>query len=352
MISRPPVGRPTWRTVALAAAGAALGALGAATGRELLVWFAVIVSCLIVVVGIWAVFHSLRGRNRTLVRTMYPNQLQVGQRANTSVAFPVTARPPPLSMITDTLPPELTGTGPRSQGGLLPTVRGRHVLGPTHLHRRDPFGLFRWRTVAREPDAVVVWPRTDAVDPEIFQRLRTMTIGTAGFPTPQPDDLSLREYRYGDPLSRVYWKRSAAIGTLLVRHDEPGRTAHFDLVLIPGARPNTELAVDVLAAAAHGLASPEFTLRLLTPDEQTTGDLDDLLTALALTNSYAVEVPASAPQGVVVVAMAADTLAAAQELTSWVASSLVDPDAVFIFPTADLSAAVHRQLDMFTVLSP
>src|SRR5699024_6057825 len=113
---------------------------------------------------------------------------------------------------------ELKGTGRGSQHRLRPIARGRHVIGPVYLRRSDPFGLFRWRVVVRDGDDVVVWPRTDALEPKVFQRLRTLTIGAAGSPTPQPDDVALREYRHGDPLSRVYWKRSAALDTLVVRH--------------------------------------------------------------------------------------------------------------------------------------
>ena len=350
MSLRLPAGRPTLRAAGLLIAGAGLGASGAFASREILVWFASSLLALLALVWGWTVQESVRDRRRVLERRVVPRQLQVGRTAHTSLTF-AAGGAPPLSRITDTIPRSMLGPGSETERTLRPTRRGQAHLGPVFLHRRDPFGLFSWRSALRRPDDVVVWPRTDAVPSDVFDRLRALTAGAVGAPTPEIDDLSLREYRHGDPLSRIHWKRTAQHGTLLVRHDDPGRTTHFDLVLLPGRAQETDAAVDILAAAAANLTAPETTLRLLTPGGQVTGGLPAVLTALAHAAPGEPAPPLEAPRGIVVAALAAPTAGAAAALAAWLAGSELDPESVFIFSAAPLPPPAREHLRAFTMVN-
>src|SRR5690625_7938526 len=118
----------------------------------------------------------------------------------------------------------MRGPGTETERTLRPTRRGQAQLGPVFLQRSDPFGLFSWRSTLRRPDEDVVWPRTDALPADVFDRLRELTTGALGSPTTELDDLSLRAYRHGDPLSSIHWKRTSHYATLFVRHADPART--------------------------------------------------------------------------------------------------------------------------------
>lgn len=350
MSRRVPAGRPTLRAAGLLCAGAGLGAAGAFTSRELLVWFASSLLALLALVWGWTVHEAVRDRRRVLDRRVVPRQLQVGCAAHNSLTFAVGGLPP-LSRIIDTIPRSMRGPGTETERTLRPTRRGQAQLGPVFLQRSDPFGLFSWRSTLRGPDEVVVWPRTDALPADVFDRLRALTTGAVGSPTPEIDDLSLREYRHGDPLSRIHWKRTAQHGTLLVRHDDPGRTTHFDLVLLPGRAQETDAAVDILAAGAANLTAPETTLRLLTPGGQVTGGLPAVLTALAHAAPGASAPPLEAPRGIVVAALAAPTPGAAAALAAWLAASEVDPESVFIFSAAPLPPPAREHVRAFTMVN-
>lgn len=350
MSLRIPAGRPTLRAAGLLLTGVGLGMAGAFTSRELLVWFATMLLALLAIVWGWTAVESARDRRRALQRRLVPAQLQVGQPTRSTLTI-AGGNVPPLSRITDTIPRGMQGTGSETERTLLPRRRGLVELGPVVLHRTDPFGLFTWRSTVRAPEESIVWPRTDAVPTDVFDRLRALTLGAAGSPTPEIDDLSLREYRHGDPLSRIHWKRTAQHGTLLVRQDDPGRTTHFDLVLVPGRARETDAAVDILAAAAANLSAPENTLRLLIPGTQVADGLPAVLTRLALADPGVPAVPAELPRGVVIAALAAPTADAGAAVAEWVTAGDLDPEAVFIFSAAPLPPLARERFRAFTVVT-
>jgi len=339
--------RPTWRAAGLGGGTLALGTAGAAGAVHTLVWFGVTIGCLLAAAFAWGLAGALSAARTGAVRVTHPPQLQVGRRATTTVAWPGRQEPPALASLLDTVP----GTSPAPGPHLLrPTARGRMRLGPVHLQRRDPFGLFTWRTRIRPAEEVIVWPRTDGVDPAVFRRLLDAILGVSGLPVPQVDDVVLREYQAGDPLSRVYWKRAARGGALLVRQDEPARTIDIDLVLIPATPARTDRAVELLACAACELAAPERRLRLLQPRHETRGDLADLLDALALAPAGEARPPQVPGAGVAVVALADTSLEAARALAGWVASGRLPSEDVFVFPLAALEPGAAEALRHMTVL--
>lgn len=345
-MTRLPYLRPTWRAAVLAASALVMGAVGAGAGIDLLVWFATTVASLLVLALTWALIVASGDARVRVTRHTSPPQLQVGVPATTTLTWPL-GELPPLAELVDKVP------GAREVAGghaLEPTRRGAMELGPAFLRRRDPFGLFFWRTRVRGVEEVIVWPRTDAVAAGVFRRLLEVVLGTTGLPTPQIDDVALREYRHGDPLSRVYWKRAATGGTLLVRHDEPARVADVDLILIPGSPTRTDRAVDILAAAASALSGPERRVRLLTPAAEVAGDLDEVLDGLALAQPEDARLPAGAPMGILVVALGDPTAVTARELLHWLGSAGVDPESVFVFPVQPLAPAAAEVLAHVTVI--
>lgn len=314
-------------------------------GAEVLVWFALLLAFLLLSVAAWAARETFRDGRLRIRRTLSPAQLQVARPSWATLELSDDL--PPLSQISDAVPPEVDGGGTPTRRRIVPVRRGYLSLGPLTLHRRDPFGLARWSRSLAGGAETLVWPRTDAVPSEIFSRLHSLAMGRSGPPTPEIDDLTLREYRHGDPLSRVHWKRTAQHGSLMVRHDEPARSTHIDLVLLGSEK--VEPAIDVLAAAALNLDTPESTLRLLTARDEVAGDLAAILTALALTNG-GVTPPSTPGRGIVVVALATPRPAALRELVTWASAGALDPAGVFVFSPVALSSEARQVLKRFTVV--
>lgn len=340
--------RPTLRAVGLGLGAVGLGTLGSSTGAHVLVWFAITIGCLLVALGAWVAWEITRDRRTLLHRTLTPPQLQVGRCSTTEVGWPDGRSPRPFTSLTDTVGPGLRRSG---TAAVVPERRGVTTLGPALVHRHDPFGLLRWTVVGRPRDHLTVWPRTDAIEAGVFHRLAAMTAGSRGAGTPDLDDLSLREYTHGDPLSRVYWKRSAPDGSLLVRHDEPAHDPQIDLVLIPGAAEHTDAAVDVLASAAEALCTPERRVRLLTPTGVVSGDRADLLTGLALAGAGRAALPQELPAEVVLLAPAAVDADVAERIIAWVAAGSTDPESVFVLPAAQDRERAEELLGAFTVVA-
>lgn len=167
-----------------------------------------------------------------------------------------------------------------------PTRRGRHVVGPLTLHRRDVFGLAASTVVLPEVVELVALP--------VVQPLAgsSVTIGTGTEGTNPTlvalhgeDDASLRGYQQGDDLRRIHWPVTAHRGELMVRHE--GRpTLRRALVVIggyaaapvgdaAGRGPAREAAaasdvldwmVEALASVSVHLAETGYALHVLTPD--------------------------------------------------------------------------------------
>lgn len=341
--------RPRLRAIGLTGAGALFCAVGAAIGVGTLVWFGASLLLLVVFTLGWSAYHALADRRREVVRSIVPPQLQVGRPAHTQVGFRE-GNPPALAAVYDDIPQGVDARVENFGWAFVPVRRGRLRLGPVRLHRGDPFGLFHWRAALRETDHPIVWPRTDAAAVDTFEALSALALGGRGAPTPDVDDVSLREYRHGDPLARVHWKRSAQHGSLLVRRDEPGHTPQVNLVLVPGSGRLTDAGVDTLAAAAATLGAGGNPIRLLTPAGVTEGDLPTILTALALTPADSGPLPSAAGAGITIVALATTELEHVRRLVAWVGVNRLDPNAVFVFPCAQLHEPARGELAAFTVI--
>ncbi|WP_240898605.1 DUF58 domain-containing protein [Kocuria sediminis] len=161
-----------------------------------------------------------------------------------------------------------------------PRRRGVYALGPATVRVADPFGLAAELLDASERTSLHVAP--DPVElPEIrADRLRESGTDPArtAQPQPGPDNVTVREYRHGDPVRRVHWAASARQGTLMVRQEDPRSIRRLSLLLDlddtawPGERqwagvlPSTaefEWAVSFTAAVLEHLTQRETAVHAL-----------------------------------------------------------------------------------------
>lgn len=99
--------------------------------------------------------------------------------------------------------------------------RGWLPVGRIQVFTRHPLGLFRVWSWIHPERAVLVWPAPEASAPPLP---RGADLGSGRLRRGSGDEPhSLREYRMGDPLRLVAWKRSARTGHLMVREFETPR---------------------------------------------------------------------------------------------------------------------------------
>lgn len=180
-----------------------------------------------------------------------------------------------------------------------PRERGRWVFRRVRVSTRYPFGFFdKWRVIDAA-DVLLVYPAVVAVadleralerlvgrDParvDASQRARDRGEEIAG----------LRPHRDGDEARAIHWRRSAALGSLVVRELErdPGRELairlRFEGVDGPGRAPHVERVIAraasiALLAHARGAHVELLAPGLRSPRVSPDGSLDPLLEVLAL----------------------------------------------------------------------
>jgi uncharacterized protein (DUF58 family) len=122
--------------------------------------------------------------------------------------------------------PGMTATVPAE---VLPRRRGAFRLGQFQLSTSFPFGFVKRAIDQRQPDTLLVFPALGEVNPRLLHLFRSAeSSGMMMRPRAGGDDefYGLKEYRSGESPKRIYWRRSARTGTLLVRemtHISPPR---------------------------------------------------------------------------------------------------------------------------------
>lgn len=145
--------------------------------------------------------------------------------------------------------------------------RGPIAMGPWHVERVDPWGLFR-RTVGHvEGVAVLVVPRVRPISlaslPAAMAEFGGSTeMGSTTF-------AMLREYVIGDELRHVHWKSSAKVGTLMMRQYVDVTRPRLTLVLVVDDRAyrdgdEFEDAVDLAASLASVAGASGLDVELAT----------------------------------------------------------------------------------------
>lgn len=138
--------------------------------------------------------------------------------------------------------------------------RGVLRLGTATVRSGYPFGLFYREVRFDAPAEVVVMPPIGAVYADPFGSLGpAMQERQAWRRVPGlPDEFyGLREYRAGDSLRDIYWRRSARTGTLVVREHMPRTGPELVIVVdhrLPGAGPEADHQRELAVSAAATLA--------------------------------------------------------------------------------------------------
>lgn len=320
--------RVTARGWGMLLVGALLAAVAAALQSLTTARIAAVVLAIPVVALLWALVSSAFASRRGLRRTLRPRGWQVDVGGSVELT-PTGAALPPWSSLRERVPATLRrrGLGPYSYA-VLPSQRGRHVLGPAVLVRSDPWAIVWWRTPIGDVADVLVWPRTEHVDDAVVARaLEASAPRSHGLPQRTLEDLTVREYRRGDDLHRVHWRSTARHGELMVRHDEPTTTRVIDVLLLLGDERDdaAEWAVSAAASMAVALLRAGYTVRVVTVADGRLVDVTTTTVGDAL-DLFALAEPAAEH--------AADALRSVQRSTSAGVVAVLDR------PAASLDASI------------
>jgi uncharacterized protein (DUF58 family) len=129
-----------------------------------------------------------------------------------------------------------------------PERRGLHRVPPLTAETRFPLGTFRVWTVWRPAAQVLVYPRPEAFPPPLppgepraggAARARAQVTGEFD---------GVREYRRGDPLKLVVWKKAAKTGELVSRDAQQAQRYELWLDFKQAGQADTEARLSRLAA--------------------------------------------------------------------------------------------------------
>jgi len=130
-------------------------------------------------------------------------------------------------------------------GEFVPMRRGLHTFDRYQLSTSFPFGFIKRAIARRQAETLLVFPPVAKVKPELMKLFKSAeSYGTNLRPRVGGEDefYGLRDYRQGENPRRIYWKRSAHMGKLVVR--EMTRVAPPRLIVV----------VDNFISAIHNVA--------------------------------------------------------------------------------------------------
>ena len=181
--------------------------------------------------------------------------------------------------------------------------RGVYTLGPVRVSNTDAFGIFRRERFFCDTDQLIVYPRTHYIpefaipaadlsgDSSTRRRSHDLT----------PHASSVREYAFGDSISRVHWSSTAKLGKLMSKEFDLGQSSdvwilvdlHRDVQAGELEESTDEYAVSIGASLSRkyleaglpvGLIS-QGDQRYFLPADTGTGQFDRILEFLALSKS-------------------------------------------------------------------
>ncbi len=153
---------------------------------------------------------------------------------------------------------------------LSPLRRGPLRFTGVTLARPDPLGLFRAFHKIPVPDTALILPKRYSLPPVALPGTHKYQRGGVAFAShvgQSEDFVSLRDYRYGDPLRHIHWRTWAKVGKPVVKEFEDEFFVRHALVLdtfceTPGGDVFEE-AVSVAASFACAIPTQESLLDLL-----------------------------------------------------------------------------------------
>jgi uncharacterized protein (DUF58 family) len=173
----------------------------------------------------------------------------------------------------------LASKGFRSWRTLTPArKRGVYTMGPVRVANTDPFGLFRRERLFGGTDTLTIYPRTFDVsgftipaaylsgDSSARKRSHDLT----------PHASSVRDYAFGDSISRVHWNSTARLGKLMSKQFDLGLSSdvwllvdlHRDVQAGELEESTDEYAVSIAASLARKYLEGQLPVGLIAYGEQ------------------------------------------------------------------------------------
>ena len=181
--------------------------------------------------------------------------------------------------------------------------RGVYTLGPVRVSNTDAFGMFRRERFFCDTEELIVYPRTHYIpefaipaadlsgDSSTRRRSHDLT----------PHASSVREYAFGDSISRVHWGSTAKLGRLMSKEFDLGQSSdvwilvdlHRDVQAGELEESTDEYAVSIGASLSRkyleaglpvGLVA-QGDQRYFLPADTGTGQFDRILEFLALSKA-------------------------------------------------------------------
>jgi len=133
------------------------------------------------------------------------------------------------------------------------TRRGEHVIAPSLLRFRDPFGLCS-QTLESSPTQLLVLPRIERIARSDLARLSELSQGAARPLASAAGEFDgLQAAASGAPASRIHWPSLAKTGTLMERRLR-AEVDSLPLVVLDGHEPAAAEEFDMAVRAAASLA--------------------------------------------------------------------------------------------------
>ena len=166
----------------------------------------------------------------------------------------------------------------RWQTSAVAQKRGIYTLGPVRVSHADLFGLFERRRLFGGTQQVVVYPRV--YDLPEFQVPAAYLVGDASAmmrtQSISPQASTIRDYAFGDSLSRIHWNSTAKQGKLMSKEFDHGRAGevftivdlHRDFQAGELSESTDEYAVSIAASLAKRYIQAHLPMGLVAYGEQ------------------------------------------------------------------------------------
>ena len=198
----------------------------------------------------------------------------------------------------------LASRGYRSWKTLTPArKRGVYTMGPVRVASADSFGLFRREREFCGTETLIVYPRTFNVPGFSIPAANVFGESTARRRTHDltPHAASVRDYAFGDSISRVHWNSTARMGKLMSKEFELGHSSevwffvdlHRDVQAGELEESTDEYGVSVATSLARKYLNAQMPVGLITygdrryfvPSETGAGQFDRIIEYLAMSKT-------------------------------------------------------------------
>ncbi len=198
----------------------------------------------------------------------------------------------------------LSAKGLRSWTSRAPArKRGVYTMGPVKVSNTDPFGLFKRDRFFGETETLLVYPRTHDIPGFVIPSAHTSGESSARRRSHDltPHAASVRDYSFGDSISRVHWNSTARLGKLMSKEFDLGFSSdvwilvdlHRDVQAGELEESTDEYAVSIAASLARKYQDARLPAGLVTYGDQRyvlqaetgSGQLDRLMEYLAMSKA-------------------------------------------------------------------